>query len=288
MFRRLSTALIALTLAACGGQTSADFESYFPWDPEAQEMQETDSGLQYLVVEEGPEDAPSPEIDSTVQVFYEGRLPDGTVFDGNFDSKRPAIFGVGQVIPGWTQGLQLMSEGDEYIFYIPSRLGYGDSPRPGGKIKPGDDLVFRVQLQKVFEPKPADAEAWSEYTPWDSSNEDVQKTDSGLEYVVLESGDESGKSPTPSDTAVVYYEGRFAENGEVFDSAFQRGEPIMFKPGEVIPGWKEALTMMKPGDRWLIHIPSALGYGERGYPGAIPPNSDLDFEVELVDVLQGE
>ena len=84
------------------------------------------------------------------------------------------------------------------------------------------------------------------------------------------------------------YEGRFAEDGEIFDSAYQRGEPIMFQTNGVIPGWQEALSLMKPGDRWLIHVPSDIGYGERGYPGAIPPNADLNFEVELIDVLPTE
>ena len=286
--KRLAVILFALGLTACGENTSADFDSFFPWDPDRPGVEETESGLQYYVVEEGPEEGASPSIDQTVQVFYEGRLTDGTVFDGNFDSGRPAIFGVGAVIPGWTQGLQLMSEGDEYIFYIPSRLGYGQSPKPGSQIKPGDDLIFRVKLQKVFQPKPADEDAWNTYTPWDSSNEDVQSTESGLEYVILESGDESGSKPVPSDTVVVFYEGRFADTGEVFDSAYQRGEPAMFQAGGVIPGWQEALSMMQPGDHWLVHVPSELGYGERGHPAGIPPNTDLDFEVELIDVLKTE
>lgn len=288
VFRHFTGALLALSLAACGGQASASFDEFFPWDPDRDGVETTESGLQYYVVEEGPEDGATPKIDSTVQVFYEGRLTDGTVFDGNLDSGRPAIFGVGQVIAGWTQGLQLMSEGDEYVFYIPSNLGYGQSPRPGGKIKPGDDLIFRVQLQKVFTPQPADDAAWDTYTPWDSSNEDVQKTDSGLEYVVLESGPAGGTSPEPTDEVVVLYEGRFADDGEVFDSAYKRGAPIMFPANGVIPGWQEALSLMKPGDRWLIHVPSGLAYGEKGYAGAIPPNADLNFEVELIDVLATE
>ena len=112
----LPLAGLFLILAACGGASDTDFDSFFPWDPDRADMQEAKNGLQYMVVKEGPEDGASPEISSTVQVFYEGRLTDGTVFDGNFGTGQPAMFGVGQVIPGWTQGLQLMSEGDEYIF----------------------------------------------------------------------------------------------------------------------------------------------------------------------------
>lgn len=287
MLRIIAGAGCAALLAACSPQ-SPSFDTYFPWDPDREGIQETENGLQYIVVKEGPEDGASPEIDSTVSVLYDGRLTDGTAFDGNFDSGRPSIFGVGQVIPGWTQGLQLMSEGDEYIFYIPSELAYGQSPRPGSVIKPGDDLVFRVKLDEVFVPKPADEKAWETYTPWDSSNPDVKSTESGLEYVVLESGSADGTSPAPEDTVVVLYEGRFADTGEVFDSAYKRGQPIMFEANGVIPGWQEALSMMRPGDRWLVHIPSDIAYGERGYPGAIPPNTDLNFEVELIDVLPTE
>ncbi|MEM5518898.1 FKBP-type peptidyl-prolyl cis-trans isomerase [Henriciella sp. AS95] len=289
MLKYIIAPLAALGLVSCGGPSSStDFDSFFPWDADMEGLQSTESGIKYYVVKEGPEDGASPSIDDVVQVFYDGRLTDGTKFDGNFGTGRPAMFGLKQVIPGWTQGLQLMSEGDEYIFFIPSELGYGQSPRPGGVIKPGDDLVFRIELMKVFQPKPADDAAWDRLTPWDSSNEDVQKTDSGLEYVVLESGDADGTSPAPNDTVVVLYEGRFAEGGEVFDSAYQRGEPIMFETNGVIPGWQEALSMMKPGDRWLVHIPSDLAYGARGAGNAIPPNTDLDFEVELIDVLPTE
>ena len=289
MLKYLAAPLLALGLSSCGGPSSStDFDAFFPWNPDMEGLETTESGIQYYVVKEGPEDGASPTLENTVQVFYDGRLTDGTPFDGNFGTGRPAMFGVTQVIPGWTQGLQLMSEGDEYIFFIPSELGYGQTPRPGSVIKPGDDLVFRVELMKVFQPKPADEAAWNEYTPWDSAREGVQSTESGLEYVVLESGSADGKTPQPSDTVVVLYEGRFAETGEVFDSAYQRGAPAQFQANGVIPGWQEALSMMRPGDRWLLHIPSDLAYGARGHPAGIAPNTDLNFEVELIDVLTTE
>lgn len=260
-------------------------DKYIPWDPDAKGVQTTQTGLQYIIVREGPKTGARPKIDDKVRVMYDGRLTDGTQFDSSYERGQPAEFGVAQVIPGWTEGLQLMSEGDEFIFFIPSRIAYGDHPRPGGLIKPGDDLIFRVELMNIVEPKFADAEAWAKYTPWNSEHEDIQSTDSGLEYVVLAEGEADAVSPEPHDVVVVYYEGRFAETGEVFDSAYQRGEPAMFQANGVIPGWVEALSMMKAGDRWLVHIPSALAYGPRGYAPIIPPNSDLEFEVELVDVL---
>ncbi len=284
MLRVFLVGLAGVILAACGG--SGSLEQYIPWDGDKAGVQTTATGLQYIIVREGSKSGATPTVSDKVRVMYEGRLADGTVFDSSYERAKPAEFGVGQVIPGWTEGLQLMSEGDEFIFFIPSEIGYGQHPRPGGVIKPGDDLIFRVELLNIVEPKFIDTEAWATYTPWDSSREGIQKTTSGLEYVVLASGDESGAVPNPTDGVVVYYEGRFAETGEVFDSAFQRGEPEIFPANGVIPGWVEALAMMRPGDRWLVHIPSDLAYGPRGHPAGIPPNADLEFEVELMDILQ--
>lgn len=261
---------------------------YLPWDSNRQGVQTTETGLQYIILQEGGVDGVSPGPRDTVTVMYDGRLNDGTQFDSSYVRGAPASFGVNQVISGWTEGLQLMSVGDEFVFYIPSALGYGDSPRPGGVIKPGDDLVFRVALQaveKAPEPRSVDAEAWAAYTPWDSERAEVVKTGSGLEYVVLARGDSAGISPKLSDMAVVFYEGRFDDGGAVFDSAFQRGETVMFPPSGVIPGWTEALQLMRPGDRWLIHVPGSLAYGPLGRPPVIPPDAALNFEIELMDVV---
>lgn len=261
--------------------------TYIPWDAERAEVQTTESGLQYVIVREGEEGGDVPGPRDRVSVMYGGRLTDGTVFDSSYERGSTSTFGVNQVISGWTEGLQLMSVGSEFIFYIPTELGYGQNPRPGGVIKPGDDLIFRVELKQVVkapEPRPTDAEAWAKHTPWDSDLPEVQKTGSGLEYVVLASGDETGTQPQGSDRVVVYYEGRFDEGGGVFDSAFKRGEAAIFPVNRVIPGWIEALQLMRSGDRWLVHVPGDLAYGPAGN-GPIPPNAALNFEVELMDVV---
>lgn len=107
----------------------------------------TDSGLQYLVINEGKGEKPT--ADSKVKVHYHGTLIDGTVFDSSVDRGQPAEFGVSQVIKGWTEGLQLMQVGAKYKFFIPQELAYGANPRPG-VIKPFMALVFEVELLEIL------------------------------------------------------------------------------------------------------------------------------------------
>ena len=110
-------------------------------------VQTTESGLQYIVLKEGEGEAP--KANSRVKVHYHGTLIDGTVFDSSVERGEPTEFGVGQVIKGWTEGLQLMKPGAKYKFFIPQELAYGFNPRPGGPIKPFSALVFEVELLEV-------------------------------------------------------------------------------------------------------------------------------------------
>ena len=110
---------------------------------------------------------------------------------------------------------------------------------------------------------------------------DVKTLPSGLQYKVLSEG--AGKTPTKSDTVTVHYRGTFM-NGTEFDSSIARGQPATFKVDGVIPGWTEALQLMKQGAKWQLFIPPELAYGERGMPPRIPPQSTLIFEVELISV----
>lgn len=112
----------------------------------------------------------------------------------------------------------------------------------------------------------------------------VITTASGLQYRVLSSGPADGISPTFFDSVLVHYHGTLTD-GTVFDSSIERGQPATFGVGQVIPGWTEALKLMKPGDKWLLQIPSQLAYGSQAVGGKIPPNSDLIFRVELLQVL---
>ena len=104
------------------------------------------SGLQYQVIEKGT--GKTPTKDSTVTVDYKGTLIDGTVFDSSYKRGKPATFKVSNVIPGWTEGLQLMQEGARYRFYIPAKLAYGERGA-GPVIGPNSTLIFEVDLKKV-------------------------------------------------------------------------------------------------------------------------------------------
>ena len=109
----------------------------------------------------------------------------------------------------------------------------------------------------------------------------VKTTASGLQYEVLAPG--SGESPKPTDQVTVHYRGTLPD-GKVFDSSYDRGEPATFPVNGVIPGWVEALQLMKPGAKYRLVIPPALAYAERGAGGDIGPNQALVFEVELISV----
>ena len=111
----------------------------------------------------------------------------------------------------------------------------------------------------------------------------MMTTDSGLMYEDVQEG--SGESPVKGQKVTVHYTGTFPD-GKKFDSSKDRGQPFTFTigMGQVIKGWDEGVATMKPGGQRTLVIPPALGYGPRGIPGAIPPNSTLHFEVELISI----
>lgn len=116
-----------------------------------------------------------------------------------------------------------------------------------------------------------------------AKREGIKVTSTGLQYEVLESG--NGAQPTANDKVEVHYTGKLID-GTVFDSSVERGVPAMFGVTQVIPGWVEALQLMKEGDKWRLYIPSDLAYGPNGAGGVIGPNATLIFDVELLRVIK--
>lgn len=126
------------------------------------------------------------------------------------------------------------------------------------------------------------AEAGESFLKDNGARAEVNTTASGLQYEVLEEG--SGATPSAGDQVTVHYTGRLID-GTVFDSSVERGEPATFGVTQVIPGWVEALQMMKEGAKWRLFIPSNLAYGPNGAGGVIGPNATLIFDVELIKVI---
>ncbi|MBO4840970.1 MAG: FKBP-type peptidyl-prolyl cis-trans isomerase [Bacteroidaceae bacterium] len=125
----------------------AEGKVYLEQNAKRDGVTQTKSGLQYEVLTEGT--GKSPKATDTVRCHYEGRLLDGTVFDSSYKRGEPADFGLNQVIPGWTEGVQLMKEGAKYRFHIPYLLAYGERGA-GAQIPPYSTLVFDVELIKVL------------------------------------------------------------------------------------------------------------------------------------------
>ncbi|MEC7487331.1 MAG: FKBP-type peptidyl-prolyl cis-trans isomerase, partial [Verrucomicrobiota bacterium] len=107
----------------------------------------TDSGLYYKIVEPGEGDRPS--LTDSVLVHYKGTRIDGTTFDSSYERGEPATFPLNGVVAGFGEGLTKIAAGGKIILYIPSDLGYGNTPRPGGEIQPGDTLVFECELIEI-------------------------------------------------------------------------------------------------------------------------------------------
>jgi len=127
-----------------GLKTKVEGEKWLIENLKKEGIKQTSTGLQYKVVHEGSGERPGP-VDE-VTVHYKGTLIDGRVFDSSYDRGEPISFRLNQVIPGWTEGLQLMQAGASYILYVPQQLAYGANPLQGGIIEPYMPLIFEVEL----------------------------------------------------------------------------------------------------------------------------------------------
>ena len=130
---------------AAGNARAAEF--FLKSNAREEGVQTLPSGVQYKVVQSGPPGGESPDSNDLVRVDYEGTLTDGTVFDSSFQRGQPAVFTLGEVVEGWTEALQHMTVGDEWIVYLPPEQAYGEQGRPG--IPPNSVLVFRVKLLDI-------------------------------------------------------------------------------------------------------------------------------------------
>jgi FKBP-type peptidyl-prolyl cis-trans isomerase len=237
------------------------------------DAQKTPSGLVSKVLTPGTgKDHPTPE--DAVKVHYTGWTKDGHMFDSSVTRGEPLGFKVTGVIPGWTEGLQLMVVGEKRRLWIPGKLAYGD--RPAMRGAPAGDLVFDVELLSITPgPKPVPAPADVKAPP-----KDAKKTPSGLAYKLLKKG--TGKdAPKETSSVTVNYSG-WTPDGKMFDSSVTRGTPASFALKQVIKGWTEGVQLMKVGDTMRFWIPGKLAYGD--HPRAGAPAGDLVFDIELISI----
>jgi peptidylprolyl isomerase len=243
------------------------------------DAQKTAKGVMYKVLKPGKGGEKCKGHDS-VKVHYTGWTTDGRMFDSSVVSGKPAEFNLSGLIPGWSDGMQVMSAGDKVRFWIPEELAYKGAPgRPAGM------LVFDIELDEI-KPQPkveTPAPGGSIAAPPDvaAPPADAMKSPRGVSYKLLNKS-AGGPKPTAADTVKVHYTG-WTTDGKMFDSSLTRGKPAEFPLRGVIAGWTDAIPVMSVGDKVRFWIPEELAY--KGSPGR--PQGMLVFDVELLEIKPG-
>jgi peptidylprolyl isomerase len=222
----------------------------------------TASGLATKVVKPGT-GTNHPGKDDAVTIDYTAWTPDGKMLDSSVERGKPATLLVKRMLPGMSEGVELMVTGETLMLWIPQSLAY-----KGQQGKPIGTIVFQMTLVDIPTRAPADVK-----TP----PADAQRTKSGLVYQVLTPG-EGRRHPKSVDEVTVNYTG-WTTNGKMFDSSVARGQPSSFRLDKVIPGWTEGLQLMVEGEKVRFWIPEDLAYR-----GKQPPFGMLVFDVELIRI----
>lgn len=310
--RRVVTALLPVLLAAtaCGSATSTDTvapaatlaEVKVTGPPSAKPAIEFNAPLSFAktqskVIDPGPGEGPMVKPSSTVTVDYVGiNASDGAEFDSSWPSGEAATFSLGEVIPGFTTGLQGAHSGDRVLMGVASEDGY-DPTGNGAAIRKGDSLIFVVDVREVDNPlleasgTPAKAPPTvPKLTVDDEGHPEKfvatpqtaeEPTELGVHPII----EGNGAEVDSGQTITVEYVGQLYPDGAVFDESWSNEQAVAFPIGigQVIKGWDQGLVGQPVGSRVVLVIPSELGYGESGSGETIPPNADLIF---VIDILQ--
>ena len=265
---RLTSLTLAVALALTAAPALAQRDKMLPPPPDVAAppatATKTASGLASRVLKPG-KGTTHPSKTDMVKVHYTGWTTDGKMFDSSVVRDEPAAFPLDRVIAGWTEGVQLMVEGEQRRFWIPENLAYQ------GRRDPKGMLVFDVELIS-FSPSPAQAPPDVKAVPTDA-----KKTASGLAYKVIKAG--TGKEhPKSTSNVTVHYSG-WTTDGKLFDSSVLRGQPATFPLNGVIAGWTEGVQLMVVGEKTRFWIPEKLAYEGKSAPYGL-----LVFDVELLGI----
>jgi FKBP-type peptidyl-prolyl cis-trans isomerase len=269
----LAKNLIAVIVILISGAFLAGAED--PPIPADTEIVTTDSGLKYSVLVQGKE-GPRPDRAAKVKVHYTGWLEDGKVFDSSVQRGTPAEFKLNQVIPAWTEGVQLMTVGSKYKFTVKPELGYGPQGRPP-KIPPNSTLIFEVELLS-FEPGP-------KLPDFHEGNPEAQKkTEAGLIYEPVKEG--KGDKPKEGENVCVKY-AFWNTDGKLLDCTEMSEREQKYPLGKHgLKLFNEAVVLMNEGARFRFVVPPELAFGERGAGALVAPNTTTIWELELVKILK--
>ncbi|WP_413290748.1 FKBP-type peptidyl-prolyl cis-trans isomerase [Bdellovibrio sp. HCB337] len=195
--------------------------------------------------------------------------------------QKKASYAIGQQIGGNMKQQNIEIDADVMAMAMKDAIK-GDSKMTKEEIQQAMMKLQESAMKKQQEAAEENKKKGAEFLEKNKSAEGVKVTASGLQYKVEKEGD--GKMPTKTDTVKAHYTGTLID-GTKFDSSLDRGQPAEFPVQGVIPGWSEALQMMKVGAKYKLFIPPELAYGASGRPG-IPANSVLVFDVELVEIVK--
>jgi peptidylprolyl isomerase len=236
----------------------------------------TASGLQYLELTPGSGESPKPG--NIVTMNYIATLPDGTELANSYTDKQTAstIYGKNQLLPGWEEGVGLMKAGGKMRLVIPAKLAFGD--QGSGSIPADTPILMDVEIVSI---KPAPV-------PSTVASDKLTKTDSGLQYFDITTGD--GAAAAKNSTVTTHFSIWIkTESGYDFVVSSEERDPISFTVGrgdKVFPGWDEGVTNMKVGGKRLLVIPPTLGLGSQGSGDVIPPDATLVMEISLTNTRE--
>lgn len=265
MKKTFTVLLLALSFGAIAQEKATSVKVKKP------QTVKTASGLEYTITSKG--NGKKARIGDKIKVHYTGKLLNDTVFDSSVSHGQPFEFklGTGQVIKGWDEAFQLLQEGDKATIKFGPELGYGE--RAMGKIPANSTLIFDVELLEVKEGA----------KPFDVKGKDTITTASGLKYIVVKSNKEG--EPAVKGTKITADYTAYLADGKPFDSSIDRNQPLKANCGkqQLFPGLDEGISLMRKGEKFRMIIPSKLAFGEQG-SGPVPPNAEIIFDVELLDV----